>query len=138
MFNLINQLLFSIKADAVADYAIKRMKEGKKPVIAFSSTLESFLDYLASTSTEDTIKTDFSIILKRRLEKTLEYTIKNADDSRQKYSLSLDKLSVDVRMQYEGILDEIENASVGITISPIDRILKKIKEAGFTVGEVTG
>jgi hypothetical protein len=138
VFNLINQLLFSIKADAVADYAIKRMKEGKKPVIAFSSTLESFLDYLASTSMEDTIKTDFSIILKRRLEKILEYTIKNSDGTRIKKSIQIDSLGVSGRMEYESILEEIETASVGITISPIDRILTRIKAAGFTVGEVTG
>jgi len=32
-------MLFAIKADAVAERAIQRLKEGKKPVIAFSSTM---------------------------------------------------------------------------------------------------
>jgi hypothetical protein len=35
----INQMLFSIKAEAVAERAIARLKEGKKPVVAFASTI---------------------------------------------------------------------------------------------------
>ena len=37
-------MLFSIKAASVAERAIERLKEGKKPVIAFSSTMGSFLE----------------------------------------------------------------------------------------------
>jgi hypothetical protein len=32
-------MLFSIKAEAVAERAIARLKEGKKPVVAFASTI---------------------------------------------------------------------------------------------------
>lgn len=42
VFNIINQLLFSIKAESVGHVAIQRLKEGKKPVIAFANTMESF------------------------------------------------------------------------------------------------
>ena len=44
VFQVINQMLFSIKARSVAEMAIERLEEGKKPVIAFSSTMESFID----------------------------------------------------------------------------------------------
>ena len=44
VFQVINQMLFSLKAEAVADQAIKRLKEGKKPVIAFASTMGSFIE----------------------------------------------------------------------------------------------
>ncbi|GHT78427.1 hypothetical protein FACS189464_1850 [Bacteroidia bacterium] len=44
LFMLNSQLLFSIKAESVADRAIQRLKEGKKPVIAFASTMGSFLE----------------------------------------------------------------------------------------------
>ena len=36
VFNVINQLLFSLNASDVADHAINRLKEGKKPIIAFA------------------------------------------------------------------------------------------------------
>lgn len=137
IFNLINQLLLSIKADAVADFAITRMKEGKKCIIGFSNTLESFLDYLIQGDKDEKIRTDFSIILKRRLEKILTYTKTNAEGEREKLALNPDDYPI-MGAEYESILKEIERASTGITISPIDRILNRIKEAGFTVGEVTG
>ena len=136
IFNLINQLLFSIKAEAVADFAIQRMKEGKKVIIGFSSTLESFLDYLISEET-DKIKTDFSVILKRRLEKTLEYTIKHPTGDTEKMALDPNEYPT-LTDDYNDILKDIRKASTGITISPIDVIVKKIKDAGFKIGEVTG
>lgn len=137
IFQLITQLLFSLKADAVADYAIMRMKQGKKPIIAFASTLESFLDYLAQGE-DETIRTDFSVILKRRLEKTLEYTIVQPTGALDKFALSGDDLGIIGNSEFESIMEEIENISIGISISPIDRILQRVKEAGFEIGEVTG
>lgn len=136
IFNLINQLLFSIKADAVADFAITRMKEGKKVIIGFGNTLESFLDYLIKEN-EDKIKTDFSIILKRRLEKVLQYTITNAEGETTKEALNPDDYPI-MGEEYNSILNDINKASTGISISPLDKILDRIKAAGFTVGEVTG
>lgn len=137
IFNLVSQLLLSIKADAVADFAITRMKEGKKVIIGFSNTLESFLDYLIQGDRDEKIKTDFSIILKRRLEKILTYTVTNAEGERTKEALNPDDYPI-MGQEYYSILEEINEASTGITISPLDRILTRVKEAGFTVGEVTG
>ncbi len=137
IFNLVSQLLLSIKADAVADFAINRMKEGKKVIIGFSNTLESFLDYLIQGDKDEKIKTDFSIILKRRLENILTYTVTNAEGERTKEALNPDNYPI-MGQEYYAILEEINEASTGITISPLDRILTRIKEAGFTVGEVTG
>ena len=71
VFNVINQMLFSIKADAVADLAIKRLKEGKKPVIAFASTMESFMNEM---QVGDIINADFKEVLKRGLESVTSYT----------------------------------------------------------------
>lgn len=136
IFNLINQLLFSIKADAVAEFAITRMKEGKKVIIGFSSTLESFLDYLIQDES-DKIKTDFSIILKRRLEKTLEYKTTFPNGDVEKRALNPNEYPT-ITDEYYSILNDIQNAATGITISPIDAIVSKIKKAGYKVGEVTG
>lgn len=138
VFNLINQMLFSLKAKTVANWAIMRMKEGKKPVIAFASTMESFLDYLAASTTEDTIPTDFSIVLKRRLDKVMTYAIKYPSGETAVHSIDPDSMSPDGQLFYYDILQKIEDTVVGMDISPIDTILNTIKDAGFAVGEVTG
>lgn len=138
VFNLINQLLFAIKAEPVADYAVMRMREGKKPVIAFSSTMESFLDYLQENNTEDTIPTDFSIVLKRRLDKTMTYRIDHPSGESEQHSIDPESMSAAGQNLYYEILKKIDDTTVGIKISPIDTILDRIKAAGFTVGEVTG
>ncbi|MBL0267188.1 MAG: strawberry notch C-terminal domain-containing protein [Chitinophagaceae bacterium] len=44
----------------------------------------------------------------------------------------------DAQIEYHRILEKINAVSTGITISPIDVIIKKIKAAGHTVAEVTG
>jgi hypothetical protein len=136
IFNLVNQLLLSIKAEAVAEFAVMRLKEGKKVVIGLASTLESFLDYMVADE-GGKIKTDFGVILRRRLEKTLEYTMKLEDGSTEKEALNYSEYP-ELQIEYNEILDDIENASTGITISPIDVIVNYIKNAGYEIGEVTG
>ena len=136
IFNLINQLLLSIKAEAVAEYAVMRLKEGKKVVIGLASTLESFLDYMIEDE-GGKIKTDFGVILRKRLEKTLQYTIKNPDGTTEKEALNPNEYP-EIDIEFNSILEDIENASTGITISPIDVIVNHIKKAGFEIGEVTG
>lgn len=136
IFNLVNQLLLSIKAEAVAEFAVQRLKEGKKVVIGLANTLESFLDFLVADE-GGKIRTDFGVILKRRLDKSLEYTIKNPDGSTLKESFNPSEYP-QMESEYYALLEDIENASTGITISPIDVIVSHIKNAGFNVGEVTG
>lgn len=138
IFNIVNQLYFSIKAEAVANWAIYRMKQGKKPIIALASTLESVLDYALEESEGSKIDVDFSVILKRRLAKAIEYTTLDEKEISEKHILEIDELNGSGQLKYEQILESIENLVTGITISPIDLIKKIIAEAGFTVEEVTG
>ena len=63
-------MLFSLKADSVAERAIQRLKEGKKPVIAFASTMGSFIESMENdkgmpVAEGDTINADFSEVLKK-------------------------------------------------------------------------
>lgn len=143
IFQATTQLLFSIKAESVAEQAIERMKQGKKPIIAFASTMESFLDTLTNddgTKVEagDIINADFSVILKRRLDKVLQYTIIQPTGDRIHESIEVAAQSEQFQAAYKFVLSKINKAVVGISISPIDMILQKITEAGFTVAEVTG
>ena len=67
-------MLFSIKAEAVAQRAVQRLQEGKKPVIAFASTMGAFLEGMENANGEpitdgDMISADFSEVLFRGLER---------------------------------------------------------------------
>jgi hypothetical protein len=143
VFNIINQLLFSIKAIAVGDVAIQRLKEGKKPVIAFASTMESFLNTMTNddgTPVEDgdIVNADFSKIFEKRLAGVLKYTEKDAEGNST--PMTLDVMAMDERFQaeYFRILNKIKGASIGISSSPIDTLIDRIQKAGYSCVEVTG
>lgn len=136
VFNVINQLLFSVKANEVAEHAIKRLKEGKKPVIAFSSTMGSFLEELASEG--DQINGDFALVLRKGIESVLKYSVIDIDGQRSKEMIDVAELGEDAVAEYNDIINTINETTSGISISPIDFLTQKIENAGFSVAEVTG
>jgi predicted RNA methylase len=143
VFNVINQMLFSIKAEAVAERAIARIKEGKKPVIAFASTMGSFIEQMENdagvpVSDGDLINADFAIVLQKGLDGVLRYTETDVDGKKIFKNFDLSEFSPEAQAEYYRITDRIREASTGITISPIDIIIKKIREVGYTLAEVTG
>lgn len=143
VFQVINQMLFSIKAEAVADRAILRLKEGKKPVIAFASTMGSFIEQMENeqglpVSDGDTINADFSEVLMRGLDGILRYTVTTPEGKKEFKKFDLSELSEEARKEYLQIAEKIKRLSSGISISPIDIIVQKLKSAGYTVAEVTG
>ena len=143
VFNVINQMLFSIKAEAVAERAIERLKEGKKPVIAFASTMGSFIEQTENeqgllVGDGDLIDTNFSAVLKKGLEGVMRYTEKDINGKSVFKHFELSDFAEDARMDYQRILTTINTISVGLSISPIDVIIKKLESAGYVVAEVTG
>lgn len=138
VFQVVNQLLFAVKADAVADAAIQTLKEGRKPVIAFENTMESFLTY-AGLKPGDTIsKGDFSLSLLRGLDGVLRYTVTDAKGNSDPRSFSVDDLSEEGQKEYAAIRAMISKSATGIPISPVDHLIKRIKDAGYSVKEITG
>ncbi|MHB8401799.1 MAG: strawberry notch-like NTP hydrolase domain-containing protein, partial [Bacteroidia bacterium] len=143
VFNVINQMLFSIKADAVADRAIERLKEGKKPVIAFASTMGSFIEQMEDehgmpVTDGSVINADFSEVLMRGLDGILRYTVKAANGESEYKQFSVSDLSPEAQTEFLRISAQIKKVSTGITISPIDVIIQKLERAGYSVAEVTG
>lgn len=143
VFQVINQMLFSLKAEAVAERTIARLKEGKKPVIAFASTMGSFIESMENehglpASDGDTVNTDFSEVLRRGLDGIMRYTVKDIDGNPEYKRFELSELSKGAQQEHNRIMEKIMTVSTGISISPIDVIIKKLKEAGYTVAEVTG
>jgi hypothetical protein len=143
VFNVINQMLFSIKAEAVADRTIERLKEGKKPVIAFASTMGSFIEQMENehgmpVKDGDTINADFSEVLMKGLNGVLRYTEKDVNGESIYKQFNMSELSPEAQAEYIRISEKIKSVSTGITISPIDVIIQKLERAGFSVAEVTG
>jgi hypothetical protein len=143
VFNVINQMLFSIKAEAVAERAIARLKEGKKPVIAFASTMGSFIEQMENNrglqvSDGDTINADFSEVLQKGLDGILRYTETDVDGNKIYKKFEITDFSQEAQAEYLRISDKIKSISTGITISPIDVIVRKLTQAGYKVAEVTG
>ncbi len=143
VFQVINQMLFSLKAEAVAARTIARLKEGKKPVIAFASTMGSFIESMENeqgmpAGDGDTINTDFSEVLRRGLDGIMRYTEKDIDGNPVYKQFELSDLPAGAQQEYQRIMEKIQTVSTGISISPIDVIIKRIKDAGYSVAEVTG
>lgn len=143
VFQVIHQMLFAIKAEAVADRAILRLKEGLKPVIAFSSTMGSFIEQMENdkglpVSDGDIIHADFSEVLLKGLNGVLRYTETSPEGEKIYKAFDLADMSMEGRSQYLELAEKIKTLTSGISISPIDIIIQKIKAAGYSVAEVTG
>ncbi|MPM10133.1 hypothetical protein SDC9_56457 [bioreactor metagenome] len=136
VFQVINQLLFSLKARSVAEMAIERLAQGKKPIIAFSSTMETFLDEMGDVG--DTIDLDFRSVLTKGLDGILRYTITDTNGKREGKYFTPAELGVEASTAYFDIVAKINKISTGITISPIDIIKDVIRSAGYSCDEVTG
>lgn len=137
VFNVINQMLFAIAAQDCAKQAITRLKQGEAVVIAFASTMESFLDDMGVTEGEE-INADFSLVLKKGLDAVLRITKKDERGESTYEMLSPLDISPECQQDYLRIYSKIKSISSGITISPIDVIKGMIQDAGYKVAEVTG
>lgn len=143
VFNVINQLLFSTKAEAVALHAVHRLKQGKSVVIAFANTMGSFIDELIEGGIEDRdggtrIKTDFALVLEKALKSVLKIQISNGWGKKEFRSLAMSELSLQGQQEYRRIQEVIRQTTTDILVSPIDVMKHIISAQGFTIAEVTG
>jgi len=137
MCNLVNQLLFSLKADAVANRVIENLKNGFKPVISFTNTMEGFLDEAPKDTPMDKVP-NFSATLMRALDGVMRYTETNLKGEKVNKSFTVNDLSEAGQNRYYEIKSKIEHLSADLPISPMDAIKIKIQNAGYKVGEITG
>lgn len=137
MYNLVNQLLFALKVDAVADRVVENLRNGYKPVISFTNTMEGFLSSAPKGVAMDEVP-NFSLTLMRALDGVMRFTEKDADENTEGGSISLSELSAEGQKAYNAIRDKIMNLTADLPISPMDAIRMKIEEAGYSVAEITG
>lgn len=137
MYNLVNQLLFALKVDAVADRVVENLRNGYKPVISFTNTMEGFLSSAPKGVAMDEVP-NFSLTLMRALDGVMRFTEKDADENTEGGFISLSELSADGQKAYNAIRDKIMNLAADLPISPMDAIRMRIEEAGYSVAEITG
>lgn len=135
-YNVVQQALFSIKAEKVADYAIEAIKNGEKPVIAVNNTMGSMIDEYPMGVEMD--MPDLNSTLMKGLEGILRYTEKNDMGDQVNSTLRVEELGEEAVARYNEIKQKIASVSSGLSISPIDVIKHRLKEAGYKVGELTG
>lgn len=135
-YNMVQQVLLSLKAEETAKRAIEHLKQGHKPVIALANTNEGAADEVSTG--EDMEMPDLSVNLKKGLQGTLRITKKDAFGNSTNEMIPFDELSEAGQARYREIMDAIENASSGLSLSPIDVIKNELKKAGYKVGELTG
>ena len=137
MYNLVNQLLFALKVDAVADRVIENLHDGFKPVISFTNTMEGFLKEAPKGVAMDEVP-NFSLTLMRALDGVMRFTENDADQNSEGGQIALSQLSPEGQAAYNAIKEKIMNLSADLPISPMDAIRMKIEEAGYSVAEITG
>lgn len=137
-YNMVQQVLLSLKAEEAAKRAIEHLKAGRKPVIALANTNEKSSEEASSSMEEDMEMPDLSVNLKKGLSGTLRITKKDAFGKAQNTEIPFERLSEEGRARYREIMDAIESASSGLSLSPIDVIKNELKKAGYKIGELTG
>ena len=135
-FNIVQQVLLSLKAKSAAERAVEYLKQGMKPVIALNNTNESQTGSIALGEEMDA--PDLGTSLKKGLEGTLRYTTKDSKDESSSGYIRLEELGADAVVAYKALEKKINEASTGLSLSPIDVIKNELEKAGYKVGELTG
>lgn len=139
LYNMIQQLLFSIKVDAIADRAIRNLEAGRKPIISFVNTMEGYLELAQEEYAEGKKEMPtLALSLQKALDGVMRYTIKDADNKETHSTLDLYDMAPGAVEAYNAIMAKIRAVSEDLPIAPLDAIRMKIEEAGFTVRELSG
>ena len=135
-YNMVQQVLLSLKAKEAAKSAIEHLKNGEKVVIALNNTNESQTEqYEANAEME---APDLGVVLMKGLQGVLRYDITDDMGNKTFGTFNLEDLGPDAVARYHEIEDNIKNASTGLSLSPIDVVRDELEAAGYRVGELTG
>lgn len=127
-YQTISQLLFSIKAVDVAEEAIQLLNQNRKVVIAFRSTMESFISEFGYADGDEVENHDFALVLKKALDGVMKFTTKNGETKEEEtHQILIDDLDEEAQEVYKMIDEKIKNALSGISMSPIDVLINTIE-----------
>lgn len=135
LFNLSQQYLLALRADAIASKAITELRGGRKPFIALYNTMAGPISELHQMG----LPLNFGGILQREMRKMLRVTIRDpmAEGGKTYQQLEPEQLADDGAF-FHRLEQQIVDTDFGaFPISPLDHIKRRIVEAGYTVGEIT-
>lgn len=138
LFHLVNNVLLSLKAEAIAERAVEYISSGRKVVIALADTNESILDSVTEDAEDaNVINADYSMAFVKTFNSLMKYYI---TEGRTKIpvKIGLASLGKEAIEAYNDIVARFKRTTTGLCFSPIDVIIHKIKEAGYDVAECTG
>ncbi len=152
VFTIIDQLLFALKVEGVAHQTIEALKQNKKVVIGFKSTMGTFLKEmnLASGDLVEPEELDFVRTMLKGLDSVFKYSYTNVHDEKSRRKIALEELSPAGITAYKQIKKAILSERSELTITPIDQLIHLIertekpiglgghKGSHFKVTEVTG
>lgn len=143
LFNLSNQYLFALRAEATASKAISALQNGQKPFIAVFNTMAGPISDLQARE----LPLNFGGLLRREMLKMLEVKIKDplapADPANglkkgERLLILKPEDLPDGGAFFRRVEAQIEATDFGgMPISPIDAIKRRIQEAGYSIGEIT-
>ena len=143
--NFVNSILLSLKADKVANEAIRQIKAGLKPVIALEKTAETHLVNFANSKQlkygDETTPFSVSDIFEGiSIGQLYNIPIKSATGEKGlKITIPYEALPDDMKAAFKTIKESLKQTNLSnLTGSPIDRIKYLIKKAGYSVDEITG
>lgn len=152
VFGIVDQMLFALKVEDVATETIRLLNEDKKVVIAFKSTMGSFLKDL-NLQSGDRIserELDFANTMVKGLNSIFYYNYTDIEGKKSRRKIELEQLLPAGIAKYNEIREAMKEESTGLTISPIDKLIHiiehTVKNASlgghggtyFKVAEVTG
>lgn len=135
-YNMVQQVLLSLKAKEAAKSAIEHLKNGEKVVIALNNTNESQTEGFAADTEMDA--PDLGVVLMKGLQGVLRYDITNEKGKKEFGTFDFRELGEGAEARYREIEENIKNASTGLSLSPIDVVKDELEAAGYKVGELTG
>jgi hypothetical protein len=141
MHNLIEQSLLALKADQAAETAIRALEAGEKPVITVANTMGSFIQRFAEDNELQPgapINLSFNDLLNRYLERSREVVIGKPYGEKTRHYLSDEELGEEGVDAYKQAAKTLEKLNLDIPISPIDWLHKRLRDAGYRTGEITG
>ena len=152
VFNIIDQILFALKVEEVAAFAIDLLRQNKKVVIAFKSTMGAFLKDLNLVSGDVILpgQMDFATTLIKGLDSLFYYNYTDIGGHKSREKIALSELPPSGQQRYEQLIELTQEETTGLSISPIDQLIHHIEsvaksntlgghnESHFKVVEVTG
>ena len=137
LYNISRLFVAALKTDAAVEDALQALQENKKPVIMVENTVQSLLEELAGTaaSLEGSLVPDFRALFHRTVRQMT--TARWTDQDKIQHLRDMTESSPELKARAERVAALIDAMPI-LPVSAIDEVKRRIREAGWSVDEITG